>query len=178
MSEQEKETKKEDIDFTAEQLDQLETMLQEVVEGVFEKGLTPAQILDISKEETDALYALGHNKYQDGDYEAAQEIFNMLCRLSPLEPDYMRALGSTLQLLKRYEDALAAYGAVISVDLDDADASLHAGECLLHLGRRDQAKQALEGCQIQAKENSEKYAETLEKADSLLAKIAEIDEPE
>ena len=172
MSEKEVE-KVEDVDFSPEESDQIDEMLEGVMNDVLNKGLTPGQILNISKEETDALYVLGHSHYAEGDYDKAEDAFTLLCRLSPLETEYLRALGSTFQMKKKYQEAINAFGAAIAIDIEDAEASLHAAECLLHIGKRKEAKEALEGCQMQCKEDKEKYAETLVKANNLLKTLDE-----
>ena len=141
-----------------------------VSSGFFEQGLTVAQILGIDKRELEALYTLGSKKYESGEYKAAQDIFVMLCRIDPLSGRNFRALGAAFQMERKYDRALKAYAAAVSIDLDDAASSLHAGECLLLLGKSPEARAALEGCLMQAAQDPERYADVRARAQALLAK--------
>ena len=150
----------------------IEEVIDRVSSGFCEQGLTMAQILDISDEELDALYILGTKKYESGEYKPAQDIFVMLCRLDPLTGRNFRALGAAFQMAKQYDRALKAYATAVTLDMDDAASSLHAGECLMLLNKTPEARAALEGCLQQAEQNPEKYAEVRSRAQAILAKTA------
>ena len=152
--------------------DRIGEVIDQVSSGFCEQGLTMAQILGITEPELEALYTLGSKKYESGEYKAAQDIFMMLCRLDPFAGRNFRALGSALQMEKKYDRALKAYAAAVSLDMDDATASLHAGECLMLLNKMPEARAALEGCLIQAESDPRKYADVRARAQSILAKTS------
>ena len=153
--------------------DRIGEVIDQVSSGFCEQGLTMAQILGINGNELEALYTLGSKKYESGEYKAAQDIFVMLCRLDPLTGRNFRALGAVLQMDKKYDRALKAYATAVSLDMDDAAASLHAGECLMLLAKTPEARAALEGCLMQAEQNPRKYADVRARAQAILAKTSD-----
>ena len=144
-------------------------VIDHVSSSFSEQGLTMAQILDIEEQELEALYTLGAKKYESGEYKAAQDIFVMLCRLDPLSGRAFKGMGAAFQMDKKYDTALKAYANAVSLDMEDAASSLHAGECLILLGKIPEARAALEGCLMQASENPKKYASERARAQSILA---------
>lgn len=152
-------------------LNKADALIDQVLDDCLERGLTMAQSLGIDDDELEALYTLGHQKYENGEYENAKEVFALLCRLHPLSARNFCALGSSLQMSKHYKQALDAYTMVLALDIENAEASLHAGECMLLLDMTEPARQALTGCIMQAQLDPEKHKETMQRASSMLAKI-------
>jgi len=61
-----------------------------------------------------------------------------------MESRYQMALAGAMQMTKRYEEALQHYMIVTVMRLDDPAPVYHCAECLLALGRPDEAAESLE----------------------------------
>ena len=169
------ETENPNSDVSAADMERLTGLIEGAVGSFVEDGKTLGEILGVTSKEEEALYTLGHQKYSNAEYDDAVQVFSMLCRISPTEARNFNALGATLQLQKRYQEAISCYAITLAVDILDADASLHSGECLLLMNKTFEATSALDGCMQQCAlpENKGKYEETKKIAQSLLDKIAE-----
>ena len=169
------ETKNPQADFNAADMERLTGLIEGAVDGFVEDGKTLGEILGVSSKEEEALYTLGHQKYSNAEYDDAVQVFSLLCRISPYETRNFNALGATLQLQKRYQEAVSCYAITLAVDITNAEASLHSGECLLLMNKTLEAAGALRGCILQCAlpENKGKSEETKKIARSLLDKITE-----
>jgi type III secretion system low calcium response chaperone LcrH/SycD len=116
---------------------------QEVADFLFAGG-TVADMYGIDRKELEPLYALGHNLYNQARWSEALKVFSFLSYHSHLERRFHVARGACQQMLKNYEEALAAYGAAYVLDATDPSVSLHIAECLIGLGKKEEARGALE----------------------------------
>lgn len=98
---------------------------------------------DVTDEEREALYQLGHGLYEHGKYSDAFKLFSMLVIQNHLEPRYLTALGSTCQMLGRYAEALQHYMAATVIRLDDPRPVFHSAECLIVFDRMAEAEESL-----------------------------------
>lgn len=57
----------------------------------------------------------------------------------PNDPDLLKSVGSSLDALGRYDEAIAAFESVMSDSIHAAEASLNIGLIHLHAGRKDEA---------------------------------------
>lgn len=103
----------------------------------------PAQFGTGTPQHDAALYALGYELYQQGRYEEALQAFGLLTLRDPTDPRYLLAAGATLQMQRLFEQALTLYGLAAFLRPADPVAPLHACECLIALGRLDEAREAL-----------------------------------
>lgn len=152
--------------------EKLDAVLEDVLDNFMKTGSSIAELMDIDRNELEGLYALGHQKYMEKQYTEAVQVLATLCRIDHHNARNFRSLGMALQMGKKYNEAIDCYGMALAIDLTDAVASLHAGECLMLLGKKEEAKSALEGCVIQAKDDHDKYKDALAKSSSLLEHIA------
>ena len=106
-------------------------------------GGTLAQAMDISPQECEALYAYGHSLYAQGKYEDAFKIFARLVAYDHLDPRYQMALASAMQMTRRYEEALQQYVIATVMLIDDPAPVYHSAECLIALGRLEEARASL-----------------------------------
>lgn len=125
-----------DADQLYEQFTQLASVLQ--------KGGSLGQLLDVTPDECEALYAVGHNQYQQGLYADAFKVFSRLVALNHLEDRYVMALAGAAQQLGRYEDALQHYVTVTVMRLNDPAPVFHSAECLIAMSRLPEAIETLE----------------------------------
>jgi len=112
--------------------------------GLWRAGGTLAQAKGITRDECEAMYAWGHSLYAQRKYEDAFRIFAQLVAYDHMESRYQMALASAMQMTKRYEDALNQYAIVTVMRLDDPAPAYHSAECLLALGRVQDAVASLE----------------------------------
>ena len=128
-------------------------------------GGTMGDVYDYSEQDYEVLYALGHSMYTQGRYVDAVKAFGFLVIHNHLERRFVNAYASALQMIKSYEDALSFYSLASVMDIEDPAPTFHSGECLLALGRIDDARQALtftiRDCKKPAHANLKERAEAL-----------------
>lgn len=109
-------------------------------------------------EKIEEAYLYAYVFYEKGHYEESSQIFSLLTCVSTANPTYWMGLGASLQMLKRYEEAIDAYAAAAVLEDSDSDPfpHLHAAECFYSLKINEKALQALESAEIIAK-NEPKY---------------------
>ena len=112
--------------------------------ALWRSGGTLGDVLDITADECEALYAFGHTQYQQGKYSDAFKAFAQATIYNHMEPRYQSAAGAAAQMLGRYEDALRRHLAVTVMKLDDPAPVYHCAECLLALGKLPEAAETLE----------------------------------
>lgn len=103
-----------------------------------------SDVLGFTSNELEALYTLGHGFYAQERYHDAFKVFSALMTYSHLEPRYAKALASTAKMIGRYEDALRQYMFVVVAEPLDPAPLYHCAECLIHLGKTEEAIEALE----------------------------------
>ena len=106
---------------------------------LIESGCTLRDIQGLTNENMEGLYALAYSEYNQGKYDKAQELFQLLCQLDHLEKKYWVGLGATRQMLKDYSNAIDAYSVAVMFDLNDPVPPMHAAECHLASGNREEA---------------------------------------
>ncbi|MCX5590268.1 SycD/LcrH family type III secretion system chaperone [Alcaligenes endophyticus] len=123
--------------------DQLQQQIQHL-QHVLQQGGNLGQLVNISTDESDALYQLGHGLYEQGRYNEAFKAFSLLAMTDHLNERNVQALANTAQMLERYEDALQHYTTLAVLRLDDPSPLFHSSECLVALARIDDAIDTLE----------------------------------
>lgn len=118
----------------------------ESLKGLLQAGGTLGPALDITQDEREAMYQLGHGFYAQGRYSEAFKAFSLLVIWDHLEPRYLVALGGAAQMLGRYTDALQHYSTATLASLDDPVPPYHVAECLIALERLPEAVESLELC--------------------------------
>ena len=98
-----------------------------------------------SEQNLESLYALGHQLYQAGRYDEALKLFSFVTLQNHVEKRYLIATGATLQMLERHSEALGFYGMACFMDPNDPVPVFHGSECLIALGRTDEAAEGLAG---------------------------------
>lgn len=126
-------------DFSAQ--DMVDTT--ESLKGLLKAGGTLGPALDITEDEREAMYQLGHGFYQQGRYSDAFKAFSLLVIWDHLEPRYLVALGGACQMLGRYTDALQHFMTATLSRLDDPVPPYHCAECLIALERLPEALESL-----------------------------------
>jgi type III secretion system low calcium response chaperone LcrH/SycD len=140
----------------------------ESLKGLFKAGGTLGPALDITEDEREAMYQLGHGFYAQGRYSEAFKAFSLLVIWDHLEPRYLLALGGAAQMLGRHTDALQHYSTATLAKLDDPVPPYHCAECLIALGRLPEAIESLELVLTLA---GDEHPVVKARADTLLASV-------
>lgn len=106
-------------------------------------GGTIGSIYDYTEQDYEVLYALGHSLYAQGRYVDAAKAFGFLVMHNHLEKRYVSAFASSLQMARRYEQAVQYYTLASAMDMSDPVPTFHTAECLMALGRLGDAREAL-----------------------------------
>ena len=121
-------------------LDQLAAQITDLLM----KGGNLGMLVDYSPQDYDVMYAVAHGHYAQGRYEDALKLFGHLAMMDPLERRFLNAYAACLQMVKRHEDALKFYGMVSAMDMTDPAPTFHLCECMIALGRTEDARAGLE----------------------------------
>ncbi len=134
---------------------------------------TLGELKGISHEELEAVYSLGFTQYRTGRYEDASKLFQFLVLFDHLNPKYWLALGAVQQVAKDYQGAIASYGYASFLDLENPKPQLHAAECFLALGDRQNAASALMALEQYCPTDTDTGREYRAKAAALRKQIGE-----
>ncbi len=96
-----------------------------------------------AKEDLNTLYATAHQFYESGDFKKASDVFKVLAKADPFDDLYWRGLASSLQMQKRFSEALHAWGVVAILREKDPWVHFHAAECMISQGETKEAAKAL-----------------------------------
>lgn len=125
------------------EVEQLYDQFQQL-SATLRQGGTIGQLLNVTPDECEALYAHGHSLYQQGLYSDAFKVFSRLVMINHMDDRYVMALAGAAQQLGRYEDALQHYATVTVMRLNDPAPVFHSAECLLAMSRLADAIDSLE----------------------------------
>lgn len=139
--------------------------LAEQVADLLLMGGTLGDVYDYTDEDYEVLYALGHNLYSQGRYQDAMKAFGFLVIHNHLERRFVLAFASSLQMCKSYEEALTYYSLASVMDMSDPAPTFHSCECLISLGRIDEAADGLD--MVIRQSGAEKHAPLKARAEAL-----------
>lgn len=117
--------------------------LSEQIAELLAQGGTLGSALEYSETDYEALYAFGHSLYSQSRYQDAVRIFGFLVMHNHLEPRYMNAYASSLQMCGNYLEALKLYSMASLMDIEDPLPTLHTAECMLALDMVKEVREAL-----------------------------------
>lgn len=120
-------------------IDSPETLAQAIAQGT-----NLATLMDYSEQELEAMYAMGHSLYNQAHYVDALKCFAFLVGLVQTEVRFLSALASTLQMLKRYEEAMQYHCLATLLDVDNPLPLFHTAECFIGMGQLAPAREALQ----------------------------------
>ena len=136
-----------------------------------EDATTLGELKGISRQELEAVYSLGFTHYRTGRYEDAAKLFQFLVLFDHLNPKYWLALGAVQQVAKDYKGAVASYAYASFLDLENPKPQLHAAECFLALGDKENALSSLDALDEYCPKNTETGRQYREKAAALRKQI-------
>ena len=132
---------------------------------------TMREFKGITKAEMEAVYSVGFNMYRTGRYEDAGKLFQFLVLFDHLNPKYWLALGAVQQVAKDFKGAVASYAYASFLDLENPKPQLHAAECFLALGDKENALSSLAALDEYCPKNTETGRQYREKAAALRKQI-------
>lgn len=156
-----------------------ENLDEETVRCCLEAGQQVAQgkmrikdVLQIPDQHMKLLCSVAYQLYKNNKVERACKMFTMLCTYDPITPKYWEGLGATLRLLKKYNEAIAAYHILTQLRALKISYYLDLADCFIKINQPEVAEKCCEAVIFMAgnktfkAENSD-AADCLEKAKSL-----------
>lgn len=138
--------------------------------ALLNKGYTLANLAGLTDEQMEALYALGYQYYQVGNYKDAKNIFTALCLYDCHEPKYFMGLGGCLQGLGEYKNAADTYSVACTITgLIDPEPMYFAAICLLKNNDKDNAMVALQSIALMGRKDNKNDELFKKKAQDLLS---------
>lgn len=132
-------------------------------------GTGLGDIMGYSDTEYEALYALGYNHYSQERYLDAAKCFGFLVAHNTMEPRYMSAFACSLQMLKRYREAIQYHSTASVMDLEDPLPTFHTAECFIALEMHQEAREAL--TLVLAQSNTPQWQDLRQRSETLLARL-------
>lgn len=123
-----------------------ETVIEEqMIEAMKQLGEcgTIREMRGITDAEMEAIYAMGVNFYKAGNYDDAEKIFKFLVIFDHMSTRYWTAMGSLHQVRRRFAKAVEAYKFASFLDLENPKPLYYAAECLVAMGDKENALNAL-----------------------------------
>lgn len=138
--------------FSETQINDLKGKFEELISG----KIVLKDIAGLSNQDLESVYTLAYELYQGQKYDKAEILFRGLCFLNSLEKKFWWGLTHSLQLQKKYEDAVESYSFLLFLEEKrKAEVYLHISECVLGLGKLEEAKNGLREAQKHLTESTE-----------------------
>ena len=131
------------------------------------KGIDDAQL--------NAVYSLAFSYYSTGRYDDALKLFKFLVMFDHLNQKFWTGLGSTHQMLKNYDEAIAAYAQAAILDLENPKPMYYAAICHIAKGDKVSAASAIRAIEMFCTKKDAKTLSFIQKAAQL--RMALGDEP-
>jgi type III secretion system low calcium response chaperone LcrH/SycD len=125
---------------------------------------TIAELEGETPQSLEAVYRVAYDLYRQAKYREAMRFFAYLLTLNHVDRRFHTGFGACLQMQGQHEEALKFYSVASLLKLTDPAPVMHAAECHLALGRRDEALQAIRFalCQARAKKEHQGLVGRLE----------------
>lgn len=107
------------------------TPKEESIMQMMREGLSFADILNLTKEQRDAIFAHGAKYFQIGELDKATEWMMMLYTMEPLEERALYVLGMIQQTRGKLAEAVQLYVRFLALDATNPEGYLRLGECFL-----------------------------------------------
>jgi tetratricopeptide (TPR) repeat protein len=123
---------------------------EKISEGMI-SGASFGKAINFNEHMAESLYSRGYIQYQQGRYEDAAKTFGFILFNDPINLRAMRGMASSLQMQGKFQEALLFLAYASVADDDNADISVQVIECLLHLGRKNDAMTLLQKVEVALK---------------------------
>ena len=142
------------------------------VAGLLHQGTTIAECKGMDEKLLEGIYALGHQHYENKNFELSSKIFRYLCLHDHTKPRYMTALGASEYQRGEYQQACYILENAIDLDPRHPDAYLNLAMSLIAQNEYTKATENLEQT-INLSKDKSAYANELRLAQILLNNIME-----
>src|SRR5262245_31055472 len=88
-----------------------------------------ANYKQLSGESIEALYHIAYTQYKQGKYEDAVGVFRFLTLNDTRSRKHWMGLGASLQMQKKYNEAIEAYELAAALDPTDPHVHIYASDC-------------------------------------------------
>lgn len=105
--------------------------------------------------DTKPLYEAAYHLYKGGRYIDAEQFFRLLTMIDVANVDYWMGLGATLQMQKKWQEAVDVYGAAAVLDKKKGNPlpHLYGAQCLHALDDKENALKALKSAKTLCQED-------------------------
>ena len=118
-------------------------------------------LIEVGQGEVALLLESGYLYMEMNKHKEAEEIFTGVAALVPQSDEPLISLGNLFFSQGRFDRALKFHKDALSRNPESALAQAHIGEALLFMGRRDQARDALEKAIAMGDDNASLFAQSL-----------------
>jgi len=108
-----------------------EKNVTQLADDFFKNGHMPKDVLNLSDQQVEGLYAQAYNFYQTGRYQDAIQIFRLLIMLNASETKYILGLAACLHMMKDYKNAIDTYTMCSVLDPETPIPYYHMSDCFL-----------------------------------------------
>lgn len=136
----------------------------------FNEGGNFEQILGLTEKEMATRYSYAFDRFDQGLYKDALEIFSYLSILNPMKKKYWLAMAATRVRMQDLEGALHQYAIVSILDADDPEPHYYSAFCYIGLHQKEEAIKSLKQVMNIAK-RLDRYQELGKKAELALNQI-------
>lgn len=134
--------------------------IQELIQLIGDIDIDLNDLSRFDDETIEGIYSFAFSYYENGWYTEAENLFRLLVSLRIRNYHYWKGLGATLQMLKKYEEAVEAYSwaAINDKSISDPYPHFHAAECFHTMGEYTRGLKALYSAKTIAKKQGTYYA--------------------
>ncbi|MCB1213599.1 MAG: SycD/LcrH family type III secretion system chaperone [Chlamydiia bacterium] len=120
---------------------ELAPKIEEMMDAVFKQGMSPKDAMGMPKEVLEGIYAHAYHLYNTGKYGDSSLIFRLLMLLDPFDTRFYLGMAACSQMQEDYSAALVMYSMSEMIDPTNPTPHFHAGDCALHVGTREVARE-------------------------------------
>ena len=98
-------------------------------------------------EQVEIVYGIAYALYQQGKFDSAMGLFQVLITYRPLDARLMMAFALCCKRMCRFDAAIPAFSAALAIDPEQPEAieaAIHLSECLAALGKAEECQSVLE----------------------------------
>lgn len=140
---------------------------EELMENIFENGMSPREAMGIGEGFVESAYLCGHTLFQSGKYNDAICVFKWLRMVEPFVYRYPFGIAACYHNLKDYQKAIGYYTMAASLDGENPEPYFYMADCFIMLNLNDGAVILLEKA-IPIAKDKPKFASIYERSQMIL----------
>lgn len=123
--------------------DEKRDRIRDLSRRLFDLGQDPKEVLGLTEEGIEGLYATAHQFFQAGNYDMAIHFFRMGALLLPSDSRFYVGIGASFHEMKQYENACFYYEIASTLDKENPLIDFYQSDCRLRLNQKDKAVECL-----------------------------------